>query len=168
MIRDIFIWNSFSGSCITSISSGVISCLHGWFSWLSLLTFALPPFWGIILSRCLFLFNLSSSPHSPVSFSSCLHLASWWLHTRKRKSFVVGSEHPSPGGAIGDSFCWVPGVRAQKLWLLFLTSPGAQLGALPQALCRVWPSPCLVLVSVTWRWLSYFFITVMSFKFLFL
>lgn len=59
-------------------------------------------------------------------------------------------------------------VQAQKLWLLFLTSPGAQLGALPQSLCRVWPSPCLVLVSVTWRWLSYFFITVMSFKFLFL
>lgn len=94
-----------------------------------------------ILSGFLLLSNLSSSPFSPTLFSSCLQSASQWPHSREMKSFVVGLEHPSPGGILGSlslSPC------EKKLWLLPPSVPGVQLGALAQLLCRarLWALPC--------------------------
>lgn len=54
-----------------------------------------------------------------------------------------------------------------KLRLLPPTCLGAQLGALPQPLRGRGSGPCLVLASITWRWLSDFLLQLclLSFSF---
>lgn len=127
--------------------------------------------WGqvrrLILSGCLLLFKLSSSPFSPTLFSSCLQLASQGPHSRETKSFVVGLEHLL--GDIGEPFTESLGVKAWKLWLLPPAMPGVQLGALPLCRARLQSLPrfsvCYMEMAILFCFVFLLWLCLLSFSF---
>lgn len=151
----------------------MISCLHGWFFLIIFITINCAQVWGI---------RFVGSSWADVSFSSILPIPppspifQWpplgLLVVTVQNSEVISCRLREPiswgdVGHIGDPVAKSLGVMAWKLWLLPPSSPGTQLRALLQPLCRAWLQSLLPLVSVTWRWVSYFllWLCLLSFSF---